>query len=293
MATLIDYRRRIRSVKNTRQLTRAMKFVAAARLRRAQERVLAARPYADQILRVLRSAAARIESPYHPLMARRPEERVIAIMVSGDKGMAGAFNANAVRRGMEFLREHTNQKVEVLAVGKKARDAFRKARRNVMGEYLGISSKVKFAQAKEIAAKIQELYTKCEVDAVYAVYNEFKNVMVQRLRVEKVLPIDPEILAGREREQAAGENQVEYIYLQPREALFNRLLPRYVETEVYRVMLESAAAEQAARMTAMDSATNNAAELIEELTLEMNKIRQAVITREIIEVVSGAVSATE
>jgi F-type H+-transporting ATPase subunit gamma len=248
MATLIDYRRRIRSVKNTRQLTRAMKFVAAARLRRAQERVLAARPYAAQILRVLRSAVARMENPQHPLMARRPENRILVVMVSGDRGLAGAFNANAVRRGMEFLREHAAQELQIIAIGKKARDAFRKSRWPILRDYLGISSQVDFAQAKEISAQIQELYASLKTDAVYAVYNE------------------------------------------PHEAIFSRLVPRYVETEVHRVMLESAAAEQAARMTAMDNATNNAAELIDELTLDMNKIRQAAITKEIIEVVSGAAS---
>ena len=290
MPTLLDFRRRIRSVKNTQQITRAMKFVGAAKLRRAQDRVFAARPYARQMLGVLRSAMSRIESPLHPLMARRPEERVLALVVTGDKGLCGAFNTNVLRRAQEFLREHQGQSPAVVPVGKKGRDALRKRKANLIAEYLNVSTRVDFSQAKDMAEKIIGFYTRAEVDAVYAIYNEFKSVLAQRLVVERLLPIDPEEL--RTEEGTAGAVAVDYIYEQTPAEIFDRLLPRHVETQVFRVLLESAAAEHAARMTAMDSATNNAADLIEQVTLHMNKVRQASITKEIIEVVSGATSAT-
>jgi F-type H+-transporting ATPase subunit gamma len=291
MPTLIDFRRRIRSVKNTQQITRAMKFVAAAKLRRAQDGVFAARPYARQMQGVLRSAMSRVESLSHPLMARRPEERVLLLVVTGDKGLCGAFNTNVVRRAQEFLREHAKQPVGVVPVGKKGRDALRKRKANLVAEYLNISTRVDFARAKEVAARITAMYTAAETDAVYAIYNEFKSVLSQRLMVEKLLPISPEDLGGEAQGAPAGA-AVDYIYEQPPAEIFDKLLPRHVETQVFRVLLESAAAEHAARMTAMDSATNNAAELIDQLTLHMNKVRQAAITKEIIEVVSGAASAT-
>ena len=309
MPTLLDFRRRIRSIKNTQQITRAMKFVAAARLRRAQEKVLAARPYARQMLRVLRSATARIasdETPIHPLMARRPEQRVLLLVLSGDRGLCGAFNANILRKALEFLREHREQTLELIPIGKKGREALRKQNWSFVADYLNVTTRVEFARAREIATKVSELYASGEVDAVYVVYNEFKSVLTQRLTVEKLLPIAPEVFQGASGESPAGEAPaghitpprepggelqaplVDYIYEQPAVEIFRRLLPQYVETHVYRVLLESSAAEHAARMTAMDSATTNAAELIDQLTLHMNKVRQAAITKEIIEVVSGA-----
>jgi len=291
MPTLIDFRRRIRSVKNTQQITRAMKFVAAAKLRRAQDRVFAARPYARHMLSVLRSAMSRIENPLHPLMARRPEERVLVLVVTGDKGLCGAFNTNVLRRAQEFLREHQAQSLAVIPIGKKGRDALRKRKANLIAEYLNVSTRLDFGQAKEVAEKVIGLYSQAEVDAVYAIYNEFKSVLAQRLIVERLLPIDPEELRAEGGVSGSGV-AVDYIYEQPPAEIFDRLLPRHVETQVFRVLLESAAAEHAARMTAMDSATNNAAELIEQVTLHMNKVRQASITKEIIEVVSGAASAT-
>jgi F-type H+-transporting ATPase subunit gamma len=310
MATLLDYRRRIRSVKSTQQITRAMKFVAAAKLRRAQEGVFAARPYAREILRVMRSAAARIESPVHPLLERRPEERVLTVVLTGDRSLCGAFNTNVIRRTLQFLREQEGKKSELVVVGKKGRDTLKKRGYDFVGEYLGVSAAVQFSSAKEIAAKIAEQYADRKVDAVYAVYNEFKNVIVQKLRVQKLLPIDPGILAEAAGEpelsqghselaaslphdlSASGkESLVDYIYEEPVEELFGGLIPRYLEAEVFRILLESAAAEHAARMTAMDSATRNASDLIDRLTLEMNKIRQAGITKELIEIVSGAASA--
>jgi F-type H+-transporting ATPase subunit gamma len=309
MPTLLDYRRRIRSVKSTQQITRAMKFVAAAKLRRAQEGVFAARPYAHEIVRVLRSAAARMESTVHPLLERRPEERILIVVLTGDRSLCGAFNTNVLRRATVFARENSSKQIQGIAIGKKGRDTLRKRGWKLVGEYLGVSSKVEYSKAKEISEKIAELYANHDVDAVYAVYNEFKNVLVQRLQVEKLLPIDPGILGSQAEEIAAesapaqGESLprdlapsgqgmlVDYIYEEPVNEIFDHLVPRYLESEVFRILLESAAAEHAARMTAMDSATRNASELIDRLTLEMNKIRQATITKELIEIVSGAASA--
>ena len=186
MPTLLDYRRRIRSVKNTQQITRAMKFVAASKLRRAQEGVFAARPYAREILRVLRSAMARIEGPAHPLLERRPEERILVIVLTGDRTLCGAFNTNVVKRSLEFIRQHHGKKLELIAIGRKGRDALRKRQFGFVAEYLGVSDRVQFGKAKEIAARVAEIYSKGEVDSVYAVYNEFKSVMVQHLRAERI-----------------------------------------------------------------------------------------------------------
>jgi F-type H+-transporting ATPase subunit gamma len=312
MPTLLDYRRRIRSVKSTQQITRAMKFISAAKLRRAQEGVFAARPYASEILRVMRSAAARIESAVHPLLERRPEERILVVVLTGDRSLAGAFNTNVIRRAVLFIQENSSKKSQMIAIGKKGRDSLRKRGWQIAGEYLNVSAKVDFSIAKVIAGRIAQMYAAREVDAVYAVYNEFKNVMVQKLRTAKLLPIDPAVLdSGAEGEagtsravrdehgdalptdlSASGKSQlVDYIYEEPVEEIFNGLVPRYLEAEVYRILLESAAAEHAARMTAMDSATRNASDLIDALTLDMNKIRQAGITKELIEIVSGAASA--
>jgi F-type H+-transporting ATPase subunit gamma len=288
MATLLDFRRRIRSVKSTQQITRAMKFVSAARLRRAQERVVASRPYAREILNVLRSAVSRLENFSHPLLARRPEERLMVVVVSGDKGLCGAFNTNVLRKVNEFLEQHEKQKLQMIPVGRKGRDALRKRRLDIVMELLNVSANVEFRHAKEIAGKVAPAYAAGEVDAVYVIYNEFKNVIQQKLVVEKLLPVDPQVF---EVPAGASPVAVDYIYEQPPGEIFDRLVPRYVEGEIFRNLLESAAAEHAARMTAMDSATNNAADLIEQITLHMNKVRQAAITKEIIEVVSGAASA--
>ncbi len=288
MPTLLEFRRRIRSVKNTQQITRAMKFVAAARLRRAQEKALAARPYAREILRLLHSAMARVENPTHPLMARRPEEKLLVLVLSGDRGLCGAFNTNVLRRAQQFFREHRTNSLELIPIGKKGRDALRKQNRKLAAEYFNLMTRVEFPKAKEIAGQVIRRYADAEVDAVYVIYNEFKSVLTQKLTVEKLLPLEPGVLEPPKAPPAG--NPVDYIYEQPAEELFARLLPLYVETQVFRAMLESSAAELAARMTAMDSATNNAIELIDQLTLHMNKIRQAAITKEILEVVSGAAS---
>ena len=289
MATLLDFRRRIRSVKSTQQITRAMKFVAAARLRRAQEAALAARPYAKELARVLRSTMSRIAEPQHPLLARRPEERVLGIVLTGERGLAGAFNTNILRKANDFFRAHKGKKISVVPVGKKGRDSLKKAGFNLIAEYVNVLARVDFATVREIATLVTELYTKEEIDSVYVVFSEFKTVMASNLVVEKLLPVE----AIREEEETAAEKasaQVDYLYEQPEEQLMSKLLPRYVETQLLRAMLESSAAEHAARMTAMESATKNAGDVIDALTLHMNKVRQAAITKEIIEIVSGASS---
>ncbi|HEY8714621.1 MAG TPA: ATP synthase F1 subunit gamma [Candidatus Acidoferrum sp.] len=300
MATLLDFRRRIRSVKNTQQITRAMKFVAAARLRRAQEAALAARPYAAELARVLRSTMARIESPQHPLLAVRPENNILAIILTGERGLAGAFNSNVLRKAHEFFRGHQGKKITTIPVGKKGRDSLRRAGFTFAAEYVNVLARVDFKTAREIANLVAELYTKEEIDSVYIIFSEFKSVMVPTLAVEKLLPVEairedqdenaaenaPENI-GRKKEKS-NETPIDYIYEQPEEQILARLLPRYIETQILRAMLESSAAEHAARMTAMEAATNNANDVIEALTLHMNKVRQAAITKEIIEIVSGA-----
>src|SRR5258706_4307597 len=284
MPTLLDFRRRIRSVKNTQQITRAMKFVAAARLRRAQENAVAARPYAKELARLLRSIMARIDEPQHPLLAARPEERVLVIVLTGERGLAGAFNTNILKKANEVFRANKGKKISVVPVGKKGRDSLKRAGFEFAAEFINVLAKVEFATAREIANLIAELYKKEEIDAVYIVFSEFKSVISANLAVEKLLPVGKMEASGDE------SAQTEYIYEQPVEKLLDRLLPRYVETQVLRAMLESSAAEYAARMTAMESATKNAGEVIQGLTLHMNKVRQAAITREIIEIVSGASS---
>jgi len=273
MPTLLDFRRRIRSVKNTQQITRAMKFVAAARLRRAQEAALAARPYAKELVRVLRSTMSRIVEPQHPLLARRPEEKILALVLTGERGLAGAFNTN----------------IMVIPVGKKGRDSLKKAGFHIIAEYINVLARVEFGTAREISDLVSDLYAKGEIDSVYVVFSEFKTVMSANLALEKLLPVET-MQAEKDAGAQPASSQVDYIYEQPEEQLLDKLLPRYVETQVWRAMLESSAAEHAARMTAMESATQNAGEVIEALTLHMNKVRQAAITKEIIEIVSGASS---
>jgi F-type H+-transporting ATPase subunit gamma len=290
MPTLLDFRRRIRSVKNTQQITRAMKFVAAARLRRAQEAALAARPYAKELLRVLRSTIGRIAEPQHPLLARRPEQRVLALVLTGERGLAGAFNTNVLRRANEFFRANKDRKLSVVAVGKKGRDALRKAGFNLIAEYINVLARVEFATVREIANLVTDLYAKGEIDSVYIIFSEFKTVMSANLVVEKLVPVDPDQV--KEATDQPSSAHVDYLYEQPAEQLLDKLLPRYVESQVQRAMLESSAAEHAARMTAMESATKNAGDVIEALTLHMNKVRQAAITKEIIEIVSGASSTS-
>src|SRR5438309_4369570 len=292
MPTQLDIKRRIRSVKNTQQITRAMKFVAAARLRRAQERAFAARPYARAISRLVRSAALREPEAAHALLRRREEKRILLLSVSGERGLCGAFNANVIRRTLEFLREHPRQDPAIVVLGRKIRDAMRKQRWKIIAEHVDVTARPDLTIAAKIAKDVIALYEREEVDAVYIVFNEFKSVLTQNLKLEKLLPIEPDAApAGKDAQPKSKENVVDYLFEQPAAELFGRLLPRYVQVQIFRALAESAAAEHAARMTAMDSATNNAGELIDQLTLYMNKVRQAAITKEIIEVVSGAASA--
>jgi F-type H+-transporting ATPase subunit gamma len=289
MPTLLDFRRRIRSVKSSQQITRAMKFVAAARLRRAQEAALAARPYAKELARLLRSIMSRIVEPQHPLLEKRPENNILAIVLTGERGLAGAFNANILRKANEFFRANKGKKVVTIPVGKKGRDSLKKAGFTFAGEYVNVLSRVEFKTAREIANLATELYVKGEIDAVYIIFSEFKSVLAPILALEKLLPIEKiEDDGDKSKKDGAAESQVDYIYEQSPEQILSKLLPKYIETQVLRAMLESSASEYAARMTAMESATKNAGDVIEALTLHMNKVRQAAITKEIIEIVSGA-----
>jgi F-type H+-transporting ATPase subunit gamma len=281
MAALLDIRRRIRSVKSTQQITRAMKMVAAARLRKAQDRIFNARPYANQMMAMLSSVAARITERCHPLLQERPIKRQLLVLVTSDRGLCGGFNANLIRAATTYIEEHREREISIIAVGRKGRDYFNKQPVNLIGEYVNIFGRLEFNQSKPISENITELYSQEKVDSVDFIYNEFKSIMTQRVLIERYLPIKPIV-------PAPEETLIDYIYEQPAQEIFNSLLPRYVEIEVYRALLESQAAELAARMTAMDAATNNAREMIDSLTLYMNRVRQAAITREIIEVVSGA-----
>jgi F-type H+-transporting ATPase subunit gamma len=356
MANILDIRRRIRSVVNTRQITKAMKVVSAAKLRRAQDRALSARPYALMLTNVLKSLVARTEiydpetgEPKHPLLAQRPEKTILLIVVTGDKGLAGAFSANVTKAASRFIESKAGKNIDIEAIGRKGRDFLRRrypaapvqtrslaeteesletapeaAERagaiQITGEHVGVLGKLEFSQARALAENVIKRYQREEIDAVYVVFNEFKSVIAQRLIVEQILPIEQigappvrlaeemteeekkkareaAISAGvglhsnqRADEEAAqfGSGQVDYIYEQPPEELFRALLPKYVSSQVFRALLESVAAEHAARMTAMDSATSNATDMIDSLTLAMNRARQAKITKEIIEIVSGA-----
>jgi F-type H+-transporting ATPase subunit gamma len=282
MPSLIDFRRRIRSVKNTQQITRAMKMVSAAKLRRAQDRVVAARPYASLLRELLGNVAAAAAGDervaQNLLLAQRPEQRILVVHVTGDRGLAGAFNTNVNKATVRFLEEHAAAEIELELVGRKGRDFFRKRGARVSGEHLGLTNKVVYSDAAALADQIAERFRNEEIDAVYLVYNAFRSAVAQTLTTVRVLPI----------EMPQQQNQVEYLFEQPPQEMLNDLLPRYIRTEVYRALLESAAAEHAARMSAMESATSNAADMIERLTLYMNRVRQASITKEIIEVVSGA-----
>ena len=358
MANILDIRRRIRSVVNTRQITKAMKVVSAAKLRRAQDRALSARPYALMLTNVLKSLVARAEiydpetgEPKHPLLAQRPEKTILLIVVTGDKGLAGAFSANITKAASRFIESKAGKNIDIEAIGRKGRDFLRRrypaapvqtrslaeteesletppeaAERagaiQITGEHVGVLGKLEFSQARALAENVIRRYQREEIDAVYVVFNEFKSVIAQRLIVEQILPIEQigepavrlaEEMTEEEKKKAkeaaisagvglhsnqrSGEEagairalggQVDYIYEQPPEELFRALLPKYVSIQIFRALLESVAAEHAARMTAMDSATSNATDMIDSLTLAMNRARQAKITKEIIEIVSGA-----
>jgi F-type H+-transporting ATPase subunit gamma len=373
MANVLDLRRRIRSVKSTRQITKAMKMIAAAKLRRAQERAMSGRPYASMLASVIGSLMRHIDlydpstgDVRHPLLLAREEKEALLIVVSGDKGFAGGFNGNVTKAAFRFISEHSEEQIDIAAIGRKGRDLFRRRygiaefvekerspgdandpaagtddrdpgqgpppeeksrgeRKNqieVAGDYPGMLDKPSFDQVALLAREVVHRYIEEELDAVYLVYNEFKSVMAQRVVVERILPvIEPgqrdikqaEEMSHEEREEMAraaassgisvkeadsgeaeqeakkfGTAEVDYIYDQPPRELLDGLLRQYVASQIYHALIESSAAEQAARMTAMDAATSNASEMIDSLTLTMNRVRQAAITKEIIEIVSGA-----
>jgi F-type H+-transporting ATPase subunit gamma len=287
MANLKDIRRRIRSVKNMQQITKAMKMVSAAKLRRAQERVVAARPYASTMTRVLENLASRAEGYSHPLLEPRGDENYLLVLVTADKGLCGAFNTNLIKAGAGFLREHEGKTVRMLPVGRRGRDFFRRRAVELAGEHVNVVGKqLEYDTAAGIAREIIDLYVDEEqaIDKVFLIFSEFKSVLSQEVRVRQLLPIG----GFDEGDGRAEENAVDYVYEQPPQEIFARLLPKFVETQIFYAMLESIASEHGARMTAMDSAAKNAAEVIDRLTLHANRVRQASITNEIIEVVSGA-----
>ncbi len=278
-------RRRIRAVKNTQQITKAMKMVAASKLRRAQERVLGTRPFAKQARHVLASIAARVDQSQHPLLAQRPgvkTGKTMLIVMTSDKGLCGSFNTNIVKAVGNFLRENAGREIVLALVGKKGREALGRRGFPIRFEYTGLPKVIGFAEAEAVAQPAMEDFTAGKVDSVHIVYNEFKSVMQQNLVIEQLLPM-AQIETGK-----AEAGAVDYLYEPSPQRIFDELLPRLVEAQVLRALLESAAAEHAARMTAMDAATRNSSDMIDGLTLTMNKVRQAAITREIIEVVSGA-----
>ena len=285
MPNLIDLRRRIRSVKNTQQITSAMKMVSAAKLRRAQDRVIAARPYAALMSDMLGSILVQLPDDSsvfeHELLRRREEKRIAILLISADKGLCGAFNSNVSRFATHFLSENPDKEITLQCVGRRGRDFFRRKRVSITREWVNLFARpIEFSQAKQIASDLMQSFREKETDVIYLLHNEFKSALAQTVVFRRLFPIQP-----AESDKSAA---VDYIYEQPPENLFETLLPRYVEINVYQAMLESAAAEHAARMTAMDAATRNAGEMIDKLTLHLNRVRQASITKELIEVVSGA-----
>jgi F-type H+-transporting ATPase subunit gamma len=281
MPALIDIKRRIRSVKNTQQITKAMKMVSAAKLRRAQDAMFAARPYARKMMEVLNSLASRAQPELHPLLQEHGDQRVLLVVVTSDKGLCGGFNANILRTATRFLEERAGKQLQLECIGRKGRDFFKRRRFKIRGEHVGVFQGLKFATAKAIAGDLIRAYQAAELDQVYLLYNEFKSVIQQRIVVERLLPIERLLLQP-------SEPALDYLYEPAPARIFEQMLPRHVEVQVFRALLESAAAEHGARMSAMDAASNNASDMIDRLTLYMNKVRQAAITKEIIEVVSGA-----
>ena len=288
MPSLLDMRRRIKSVKNTQQITKAMKMVAAAKLKRAQDRVTSARPFAKKMSDVLGGLSGKVTDFSHPLLDERGDEHYLIVLITADKGLCGGFNTNLIKATQNFLRENDAKQKEMIPVGRKGRDFFRRRQITFLEEYVGLTGtgRVEYKDASEIAQNVIRTFTEDEtIDKVFLVFMQFKTVISQEVKIEQLLPIPR--LADEETETQTGA-QAEYIYEQPPAEIFGRLLPKQIETQIYRAMLESVASEQGARMTAMDSASKNAGELIDSLTLNMNRIRQAAITKEIIEVVSGA-----
>ena len=285
MASLQNIRRRIDSVKSTQKVTKAMKMVSAAKLRRAQEAIFSARPFARKMMEVLNRMASRADPGAHPLLEDRGQGKVLAVVITGDKGLCGAFNANIIRTVSRFLAERPNVDVSFSFVGRKGRDFFRRRNVKVRAEHVGVYQALRFETAQEIASDLIDAFTSGEVDRVFLVHNEFKSVIQQPLVIDRLLPIERHEIRPDDLEQ-------DYLYEPAPASIFEDMLPKHVQVQVWRALLESVAAEHGARMTAMDAATNNATDLIDRLTLHMNKVRQAAITKEIIEVVSGAGSAS-
>ncbi len=290
MPSLIDLRRRIRSVKNTQQITKAMKMVSAAKLRRAQDRVIAARPYANLMREILvdlvAAAQSGADSSQSPWLTKREPKNIDLIFITSDKGLAGAFNSNLIKASQWFLGEHDGANLTLTLIGRKGRDYYRRRQGNVLAEYVNILNRPSYDDARTVAAEIIRRYTEGESDAVYLLNNEFKSVMMQKLSVMQLLPLE-------ENDAQQKQEPKDYIYEQSPIDMLNLLMPRYVEVSIFRSMLETVAAEHAARMTAMDKASTNAKDVINTLTRYMNRVRQAAITKEIIEVVSGAAAAEE
>ena len=287
MPSTIDIRRRIRSVKNTQQITKAMKMVSAAKLRRAQDRIFAARPYAAALREVLASVATRVEAAGHPLLQAREEKNVVVMVVTADKGLCGAFNTNAIKAAQNVLRDGHWSAVELLPIGRKANDFFRRRTVPLRPQSAHIVQALSLEKAREIAQVLIDDFIAENIDAVYVVYNEFRSIISQHVRVERLLPI----AKFEETPQASTQPAIDYLYEPGPEQILSELLPKHIEFQLYRILLDSAAAEQGARMTAMEAATKNASDMISHLTLTYNRIRQASITKEIIEIVSGAAAA--
>jgi F-type H+-transporting ATPase subunit gamma len=286
MATLRDIRRRIRSVESTQKITRAMKLVAAAKLRRAQERIVAARPYAVKMAELLSSLVRRAEGEAHPLLVRRPAARKRLVIITADKGLCGAFNSNILRASLAFLREQGETSITLVVVGKKARDFYRRRQYEIKSEMLGFFDRLAYSHAQELAGGLMQEYLSGEVDEVHLIYNEFRSVAVQRVKREQLLPIES---ADAPDGQGGGEGAAgDYIYEPSPEAILAALLPRHVTTQVYRALMESVAGEYGARMTAMEAATKNAKEMISVLSIQYNKARQERITKELLDIVGGA-----
>jgi F-type H+-transporting ATPase subunit gamma len=293
MATLRDIKRRIRSVESTQKITRAMKLVAAAKLRRAQERILAARPYANKMAELLGnlvSAAGQGDDAAHPLLVQREGPRRLIVIITADRGLAGAFNSNILRRALDFIRESNTKEIALVAIGRKARDFYRRRQWPIERDLIGFWDRLQFSHASELADYFMQRYLDGEVDEVHLIYNEFRSVAVQRPVRQQLLPI-PSAAAGDGQAaegRAAAPEPVDYIYEPSPEAILGNLLPRHVRMQVYRAFMESLAGEYGARMTAMEAATKNAKEMIGVLTIQYNKARQEKITKELLDIVGGA-----
>lgn len=285
MATIIDLRRRIRSVKNTQQITKAMKMVSASKLRRAQEHMMASRPYTAKLTEVLASLATRANPEDHPLLKVKGDQNVELMVVTADRGLCGSFNANLIKAALHFLDERRNYNLSLHLMGRKGVDYFKKRKYIITHQYPNIFRQVRLEDAKKITEETIRAYCEGNLDAIYIVYNEFKSMLAQRIVLKRLLPLE------KLPEPTAAE-ALDYIYEPDPETIFDKLLPHYLLVQIYQAMLESSAAEHAARMAAMEAATQNAKDMIDSLTLTMNKIRQAAITKEIIEVVSGAEGLT-